>query len=62
MFYFQDNENKMRSFLNDIYFGKTREIVGNLRTIETGKNSKLSKEKELATELRNKLTKPSTSY
>ena len=25
----------MRSFLNDIYFGKTREIVGSLRTVET---------------------------
>lgn len=46
----------MRSFLNDIYFGKTREIVGNLRTIETGMAIKLCLREKLAEDLRKKMT------
>ncbi|KAI6183690.1 F-actin-capping protein subunit beta [Aphelenchoides bicaudatus] len=49
----EDNENKMRSFLNDIYFGKTREVVGNLRTIET--TTELGIREKLAEDLREKI-------
>ncbi|KAK0393015.1 hypothetical protein QR680_000016 [Steinernema hermaphroditum] len=31
----EEQESKMRSTLNDVYFGKTRQIVGDLRTVET---------------------------
>jgi hypothetical protein len=44
----------MRSFLNDIYFGKTREIVGNLRTIET--TTELGLRDKLAEDLCKKFT------
>lgn len=30
-FFFQDMENKIRSTLNEIYFGKTKDIVNGLR-------------------------------
>ncbi|CAD5214975.1 unnamed protein product [Bursaphelenchus xylophilus] len=46
----EDNENKMRSLLNDIYFGKTREIVGSLRTIDSA--TELGLKEKLAEELR----------
>uniref|UniRef100_A0A1I8A3W4 F-actin-capping protein subunit beta n=1 Tax=Steinernema glaseri TaxID=37863 RepID=A0A1I8A3W4_9BILA len=31
----EEQESKMRSTLNDVYFGKTSQIVGDLRTVET---------------------------
>lgn len=43
----------MRSFLNEIYFGKTRETVGNLRTIETA--TELGLREKLAEDLREKI-------
>lgn len=30
----QEMENKIRSTLNEIYFGKTKQIVGDLRSME----------------------------
>lgn len=49
----QDNENKMRSLMDDIYFGKTRDIVGSLRTIETATD--LGLKEKLAEEFREAL-------
>lgn len=43
----------MRSFLTDIYFGKTCEIVGSLRTIETA--TELGLREKLAEDLREKI-------
>jgi len=31
---FQEVENRMRNVLNEIYFGKTRDIVNSLRSVE----------------------------
>lgn len=31
----QDMENKIRSTLNEIYFGKTKDIVNGLRSVQT---------------------------
>lgn len=31
----EDQENKMRATLNEVYFGKARQIVGDLRTVDT---------------------------
>jgi capping protein beta len=36
----EDQENKMRAMLNDVYFGKTQQIVGELRTIENASDLK----------------------
>jgi capping protein (actin filament) muscle Z-line, beta len=33
--HFKDQENKMRATLNEVYFGKARQIVGDLRTVDT---------------------------
>ena len=34
LFFQQEVENRMRSVLNEIYFGKTRDIVNSLRSVE----------------------------
>ena len=34
LFSSQEVENRMRSVLNEIYFGKTRDIVNSLRSVE----------------------------
>lgn len=39
---FQDMENKIRNTLNEIYFGKTRDIVNGLRSVpELGDNKQM---------------------
>lgn len=40
----------MRSTLNDVYFGKAKQIVGNLRSIES--NTELQNRKELVDDLK----------
>lgn len=46
----EENENKMRSLLDDIYFGKTRTIVSSLRTINSATEEHLKE--RLAEELK----------
>jgi capping protein beta len=46
-------ENKIRSTLNEIYFGKTKDIVNDLRSV--GDLSIRDKQKMLASELTKKL-------
>lgn len=46
----EDLENKMRSMLNDVYFGKSRQILNELRTIET--SAELRNREELAEDLK----------
>lgn len=45
----EDIESKLRNVLNEVYFGKTRDIIGDLRTIETSED--LSSEKKLQSEV-----------
>ena len=46
----EDLENKMRSMLNDVYFGKSRQILNELRTLET--SAELRNREELAEDLK----------
>ncbi|KAI6172359.1 F-actin-capping protein subunit beta [Aphelenchoides besseyi] len=55
----EENENKMRGFLNDVYFGKTREIVGSLRTVESA--TELGLREKLAEDIRDALQNNSRS-
>ena len=36
----EDMENKIRNTLNEIYFGKTKDIVNGLRSVQTLQNKK----------------------
>jgi capping protein beta len=49
----EDMENKIRSTLNEIYFGKTKDVVNDLRTVQ-GVDAK-NKQHMLASELRDTL-------
>jgi capping protein beta len=49
----EDMENKIRSTLNEIYFGKTRDIVNGLRSVQPLAEAK--KTKDLQDELRKTL-------
>lgn len=49
--FFQDMENKIRNTLNEIYFGKTKDIVNGLRSVQS-----LSEQRQQA-DLRNDLAK-----
>jgi len=46
----EDMENKIRSTLNDIYFGKTRDIVNGLRSVQplSDQRAKADLKKDLA--------------
>lgn len=46
----EELENKMRSMLNDVYFGKSRQILNELRTLET--SAELKNREELAEDLK----------
>ncbi|PAV82718.1 hypothetical protein WR25_16139 [Diploscapter pachys] len=46
----EDQESKMRSTINEIYFGKTKKVVGDLRSIE--KNSDIQNQEEMVREIR----------
>ena len=52
-----DLQNKIRHTLNEIYFGKSRDIVHGLRSIQPLQDEKAKK--ALAAELNRKLNKPS---
>nr|CAB3227644.1 CAPZB uncharacterized protein LOC100181273 [Phallusia mammillata] len=52
----EEMENKMRHTLNEIYFGKTRDIVNDLRS--TIPLSEVAKQRSVANELRAKLGNP----
>lgn len=45
----EDIESKLRNILNEVYFGKTRDIIGNLRSVQT--LSDVEYEKELQSEV-----------
>lgn len=49
----------MRSTLNDVYFGKAKQIVGNLRSIES--NTELQNRKELVDDLKKAVSGKSTN-
>lgn len=46
----EDQENKMRATLNEVYFGKARQIVGDLRTLES--TTELKNREELVDDIR----------
>ena len=50
---FQDMENKIRNTLNEIYFGKTKDIVNSLRSVNSLEDK--AKQANLQNELFNKL-------
>uniref|UniRef100_A0AC34GQS7 F-actin-capping protein subunit beta n=1 Tax=Panagrolaimus sp. ES5 TaxID=591445 RepID=A0AC34GQS7_9BILA len=51
----EDLESKMRSMLSDVYFGKTRQILGDLRTLET--STELKNREELTNDLKEAVRK-----
>lgn len=46
----EDQENKMRATLNEVYFGKARQIVGDLRTLES--TTELKNREELVDDIK----------
>jgi capping protein (actin filament) muscle Z-line, beta len=51
----EDMENKIRNTLNEIYFGKTKNIINNLRSIQPLEDE--LKQTTVQDELRNAITK-----
>ena len=53
---FQDMENKIRNTMNEIYFGKTKDIVNGLRSVQKLEDMKQrdNLQKDLANALRNR--------
>ncbi|PIO71111.1 f-actin capping protein, beta subunit [Teladorsagia circumcincta] len=46
----QDQESKMRSTINEIYFGKTKKVIGDLRSVDTSMEKE--KQEEIVREIR----------
>lgn len=55
----EDMENKIRNTLNEIYFGKTKDIVNGLRSVESlsDQRAQTALQKDLATALKNRNVK-----
>ncbi|VDN07066.1 unnamed protein product [Thelazia callipaeda] len=51
----EDMESKIRSTLNEVYFGKTKQIVGELRT--TLDSEELKRQKKIATDIKGGISK-----
>lgn len=47
----EDMENKIRNTLNEIYFGKTRDIVNGLRSVVPLKDANTAKDLQVGTEM-----------
>lgn len=56
----EDMENKIRNTLNDIYFGKTKDILNGLRSVQplSDENAQNALRQDLATALQKRQTKP----
>ncbi|KAJ1351911.1 F-actin-capping protein subunit beta [Parelaphostrongylus tenuis] len=46
----EDQESKMRSTINEIYFGKTKKVIGDLRSVDTSQEKE--KQEEIVREIR----------
>ena len=53
----EDLESKIRSMLADVYFGKTQQILNELRTLET--STEIKNREELAADLQKAVNKSS---
>ena len=51
--YFQELENQIRNTLNEIYFGKTKDIVHSLRSLDSLENA--TNQKAMMSEIKNVL-------
>ena len=52
----EDLESKMRSMLSDVYFGKTRQILSDLRTLET--TTEIKNRETMADDIKKAVNKP----